>query len=119
MKNTEIRIGNYVYRNDILVTVDEQTFWDMKNNPEQYKPVRLTENWLEKLGFQKDMDGSFVYGLIALFKDKRLKQNVYLYTDAINSFHEGQWVVINDLKVEYIHQLQNLYFALTNQELKA
>jgi len=109
MKNTEIRIGNYVYRNDILVTVDEQTFWDMKNNPEQYKPVPITEDWLEKLGFAVHW---------------RKKQGVLqTYFKNGNRFHvtnSGNIVYGFKSKMLFgVHELQNLYFALTNQELKA
>jgi hypothetical protein len=80
-------------------------------------PIPLTEEWLLKFGFKKDLDGSFVFGLLSMFKDKRLKQNVYIYTESTQSLSDGQWVVINDLKLQYVHQLQNLYFALTGEEL--
>jgi len=115
MKNTEIRIGNYVYRNDILVTVDEQTFWDMKNNPEQYKPVPLTEHWLEKFGFEKihEYEPHDSYDYLKGFGD----------LDASGLWRNGKLVGVHVECVNYFvhdaHQLQNLYFALTNQELKA
>jgi hypothetical protein len=102
MKNTEIRIGNYVYRNDILVTVDEQTFWDMKNNPEQYNPVPLTEEWLFKFDFSQ------------------LSSNIYS-----KGFFEVHFVVdsfyfrsYNVVKVKSVHELQNAYFAQNKLDLK-
>jgi len=113
MKASELRIGNYVYFEDELLKFDFEMGW----NFDYIKPIPLTEEWLLKFGFKKDLDGSFVFGLLSMFKDKRLKQNVYIYTESTQSLSDGQWVVINDLKLQYVHQLQNLYFALTNEEL--
>jgi hypothetical protein len=106
MKNTEIRIGNYVYRNDILVTVDEQTFWDMKNNPEQYKPILISGHWLILFMFEKKTTSWTNWQRPSHIKEVRLNIN-------------GNRLLHNGLKIEFVHQLQNLYFALTNQELKA
>jgi hypothetical protein len=110
MKNTEIRIGNYVYRNDILVTVDEQTFWDMKNNPEQYKPVPLTEDWREKFGFEKTKFESSIKTL------KYEWTSIYFNNGYVEISVSGHSCPVS---IQHVHQLQNLYFSLTNQELKA
>jgi hypothetical protein len=122
MKNTEIRIGNYIYRNDILVTVDEQTFWDMKNNPEQYNPVPITEGSLIKLGFVVTDDyGDQVYYAVKGYGNRHF----YVCLDheqisfGLSVFNEITGIFWDDEKLQDIHQLQNLYFALTNQELKA
>jgi hypothetical protein len=118
MKASELRIGNWVcdiYQEEEF-QLDIVDMCDMDINGDLYRtdPIPLTEEWLLKFKFKKDLDGSFVYGLLSMFKDKRLKQNVYIYTEDTN---KGQWVVINDLKLQYVHQLQNLYHALTGEEL--
>jgi len=119
MKNTEIRIGNYVYRNDILVTVDEQTFWDMKNNPEQYTPVTTTEEWLKKLGFEQieDFHGRLIDG--DEVHSERWQKNGIVFWFFLGNLND---CTINGevaFESEFVHQMQNMYFALTNQELKA
>jgi hypothetical protein len=129
MKNTEIRIGNYVYRNDILVTVDEQTFWDMKNNPEQYKPVRLTEDLLVRFGFEKYtwMDGYFMKTKFGHLMIQFYRDEIHLYFTNVGANKDGLKMTgrkyIGNLNstqnIKHVHQLQNLYFALTNKELKA
>lgn len=73
---------------------------------ENIKPIRLTEDWLLKFGFEKKQ--------IFYYKDKvsvkiwdvhkELEFIVFLKDSHINN-------------VEYVHQLQNLFFALTNEEL--
>jgi hypothetical protein len=39
MNNKNLQIGNLIKRNGLVVIVDEQTFWDIKNNPEQYEYI--------------------------------------------------------------------------------
>jgi hypothetical protein len=114
MKASELRCGNWVciHSIELQMCIDDFNFRE-----DFFIPIPLTEEWLLKFGFKKDLDGSFVFGLLSMFKDKRLKQNVYIYTESTQSLSDGQWVVINDLKLQYVHQLQNLYFALTGEEL--
>lgn len=125
MKANELRIGcNYQLENGVLrgriVTIKNKLDLDVAFDlleSNLIKPIPLTEEWLVRFGFEKDFDGSFMLGIISIFKDKRLKQNVYIYTESTSKYSDGQWVVILDLKLQYVHQLQNLYFALTGEEL--
>jgi len=126
IKENELRVGNilnYITSENDIVTaiIDWQDLKWINEDPKGFNLVHgaipITEEWLVKFGFEKDLDGSFVFGLISIFKDKRLKQNVYIYTESTQSLSDGQWVVINDLKLQQVHQLQNLYFALTGDEL--
>ena len=108
MKNTEIRIGNIINRNGLIVAVDEQTFWDMKNNPKQYEPVPLTEDWLEKFGFQKTKFESSIKTL------KYEWTSIYFNNGYIEISVRGHSYPVS---IQHAHQLQNLYFALTGEEL--
>jgi hypothetical protein len=72
------------------------------------KPIELTEDILLKCGFEK--------------KGKRLSKGwFYLWNEdgkiifALAEMHDeiGQY-----LTIKYVHQLQNLYFALTGEELQ-
>jgi len=62
------------------------------------KPIPLTEEWLTKFGFKKD-DGFFNKDGVWLTPDFGL--------DGINPFKP----------IKYVHQLQNLFFAITGEEL--
>ena len=71
---------------------------------EKFEGIELTEEWLLKFGFKR-----FPWGLVKdnlLFKDD-LKCS-YLILQVGNGF---------EVKVKYVHELQNLYFALTGSEL--
>jgi hypothetical protein len=82
-------------------------------NGNQYHPfeidgVPITEEWLLKLGFNSiDSDPDILY---------YTKNNV-----ALNAFgdHSKIWLryVSNTIEIKSVHQLQNLYFALTGEEL--
>ena len=71
----------------------------------EYKPIPLTEEWLLKFGFESDDE--FIFE-----KDIRIcktKQG-YVYFD---------FSVMDPIcDVKYVHQLQNLHFALTGEELE-
>lgn len=75
----------------------------------KYEPIPLTEEWLVKFGFTKDKN--------LFFHDKCS----YIQSDAYNC-GGGFGYCLNDEKIDflhikYVHQLQNLYFALTGEEL--
>ena len=123
MKTQELRIGNYVNHicNDELVTdVIADVGYHLLSSPKsitsrkdsdvvkELKPIPLTEEWLLKFGFASGGYGEYKkdrYILDCEYTDK----GVYYF-------------IIDDVCIEadmlYVHQLQNLYFALTGEELK-
>lgn len=141
MKANELRIGNLV--SDICgktLTIDrfygKKIECDIKNMPnkdpltnipiyyhplteeiEFCKPIPITEEWLLKFGFEREYE---------------LRKTVY----HMNNYSIILWVYKNgriDLRIggidfkdkdvrfkkyQYVHQLQNLYYALTQTELE-
>lgn len=63
-------------------------------------PMKLTEEWLKKLGFKPFQKDWSIKGLI------------------IHSRKRGFIVRKSIPQIQYVHQLQNLYFALTGIELQ-
>jgi hypothetical protein len=101
MKSNELRLGNWildVQDNQIQV---RKTYFVFMASYEICKPIPLTEEWLLKLGFIKHVSQSIWYTLN--------KVDVW--------FFDGKYVNDIDVEIKYVHQLQNLYFALTNEEL--
>jgi len=66
------------------------------------KPIPLTEEWLIKLGAKKDKIDNTYY----LSELEIMLPNFFRYKTSIIS------------RIDYVHQLQNLYFVLTGEELK-
>lgn len=99
-------------------------------NIKYINPVPLTEEWLLKFGFEKKENGWFeiiykvryenaVDNLIAA-------HDVEISINATSNFvcicntalKEERSISSTKNKVKYVHQLQNLFFALTGKELK-
>jgi hypothetical protein len=76
---------------------------------EAIKPILLTEEWLNKFGFE--MKGFYRLKVTSFLELcwKPHNKTLNIQTEK-NGFTE-------DSKVRYIHELQNLYFALTQREL--
>jgi hypothetical protein len=106
MKSDELKIGNYVFDN--LGGVLKIKSISHESDLSHLKPIKITEDWLIKLGFEKQMTWTYK---IHLTGNKEL---VYY-------LGEKGWSVGNknysDFSCEYVHQLQNVYNAITNSEL--
>lgn len=121
MEARELRIGNWVeYKKGQQATVshissEKNGYIGVENNEYlssgvfelvDFKPIPLTEEWLERFGFENDFDENPTKGQLT-----------------IENQFDGSWIRVLDgmwtdgIKIEYIHQLQNLYFALTGEEL--
>ena len=72
---------------------------------DQIEPIPITEEWLGILGFNHNHD-LFVRGLIMR----------YIFSYQIIELIRYERLI--DFKIEFVHELQNLYFALTGEELE-
>jgi len=124
MKAQEIRIGNYIDRNGLMeVRVISQSgvkIYDHVNNifprtffdfDENIKPIPLSEEWLLKFGFELLTDKKKGYKNTSYSHGKI---PILLYWDGSRlstTFWQGN-------EMRFVHQLQNLIFALTGTELE-
>lgn len=116
MNAQELRIGNLVQHKcgapykisaHDLIDIIEETF-----NPE---PIPLTEERLLEFGFEiKDKNYSLNVGG-ELFR-YAIKDGFVIWKTHRNLWQMNEYTN-NYTQYEYIHQLQNLYFALTGKEL--
>jgi len=140
MKVTDLRIGNYVYyehtthivsgvhgnkvyswwvrdgepvieyeAKDISGTQVENPYMDVVS---QYEPIPLTEEWLIKLGFEKLTDSNDGF-----------KNTTYTYTKGVSFIVHFDGVRLSTNfwignEKHYVHQLQNLFYVLSGEELK-
>jgi len=124
MKANELRIGNYVdysvnrsYFQGMIRTINNSSCnitgigqWSPLHTIKFkiIEPIPLTEEWLLKFGFEilNDCKVGYEYRLTSGHIITFLNDELYCYLDAM---------ALDDIK--HIHQLQNLYFALTGEEL--
>jgi|LakMenE18May11ns_1017448.scaffolds.fasta_scaffold9325101_1 hypothetical protein len=136
MKAEELRIGNWIYdRGGKAWQIDH---WEtinkvsakanavmcngilMGTHPlseyvDYLKPIPLTEEWLLKLGFYRRNDRIYskLYGvdeIDGVFQLQKFEDGYEFRT----SF-DSEWFYTPP--IYHVHQLQNLYFALTGEEL--
>jgi hypothetical protein len=78
---------------------------DLDYQIEVFQPIPLTEEWLFKFGFRKYSSTQFDKG------------NFWTIANHNETKHFGMWCNHLEIYIKYVHQLQNLYFALTGEEL--
>lgn len=106
MEAKGLMVGNYLKKEGVVVEIDARSIFDMFNDNPKYEPIQLTKVWLVLFGFELDHIFEWydknVIGIS--FKEDRMVQELeYSY----NQFEIPQ----------YVHQLQNIYFILTGEEL--
>jgi len=105
MKASELRIGNWIYndRSRSQYEVPSQEISLVGYILDHYEPIPLTEEWLLKFGFENNKLS--VAGILEFVYHKG---SVYI---------RGISGAIHPRDCQYVHQLQNLYHALTGEEL--
>lgn len=112
MRAEELRIGNYVqYPSKAVYAVDVlyKTYAMLEN----WQPIPLTEEWLRDFGFISKKKHPEIFNLT-------IKTGVWIKVKFYSDCYVCELIcnsIIISSNVEYIHQLQNLYFALTGEEL--
>jgi hypothetical protein len=110
MKANELRIGNWVciHSIDLQMCIEDFNFRE-----DFFTPIPLTEEWLLKFGFKKkyqtfEFKGLNIDGTV-----------VHFSFDKWRSEYDIENCDFTEIPAEckHVHQLQNLYFALTNEEL--
>jgi len=117
MIENELRIGNWVFsksfeanykvkgikfNGELWLKNKDGSLWE-SNGMKYIEPIPLTEEWLLKFGFDVSVSHYICKGKFAICSiDDHF---MYRGTELAPEIH-------------YVHQLQNLYHALTGQELK-
>jgi hypothetical protein len=119
MEAKELRIGNYIDLGGLrnFHIVDELHQITSLN----INPIPITEEWLLKFGFDLSDEDLFINRIKDnddFFYDlwTRTERGLVIFGDIMNKKTDET----NSFKFEHIkhvHQLQNLYFALTGEEL--
>ena len=115
MKVTELRINNWVQfkHTETPVRVDLGDFVMAREYKDErlddYEPIPLTEEWLLKFGFNKVSD------IWEFWKNSGWDLRQHKLENKWWLFYVGQ--DLDCVRIDYVNQLQNLYFALTGEEL--
>jgi hypothetical protein len=126
IKAKDLMLGNYINASGIvcevygiktdLEGVTEQQLYDtisfkpiecelLENLPKSIEGIKLTEEWLIKLGWTKQGDYFFNKWSFQLERFVSRKHFVYVANDMY-------------IRLEYVHNLQNLYYTIMGSNLK-
>jgi len=117
MQANELRIGNWYFQFDMYRRASWVTIKDLVDAPKSQlwcKPIPLTPEILHAAGFKssftsdpQEPNPSLVYKLggLEIYQPKERANNFYYFAYEI------------DVQIHSLHQLTNLYFALTQTEL--
>jgi hypothetical protein len=126
MKANELRIGNWIlntrYKSGYEMQIESigqfginiELGYDGLNpiidddcSFNECEPIPLTEEWLLKFGFERKGITS-CFGKLCIHHKEPMYPNGRVYFNS--------WAILQKMP-EHVHQLQNLYFALTGEEL--
>ncbi len=121
MTTRELRIGNYVeiYQGNKVGFVDNcivESIYGYEVNgysDDDIHPIPITQKWLFKFGFI--WHNQEYYNGVIYIKNAHISSSFPwgLYPEELGS----GMIIKNHKKLQYVHQLQNLYFAITGEEL--
>lgn len=116
----ELRIGNIVGHKDgswFVVTEDQfkaPKFWESFHG--SYQGVPINEYWASSLGLQVKLSSFVTY-----VEDSQGQSNEFNLLNSVDENNREIWIVqYNEQplkRVQYVHQIQNLFFAISDYEL--
>jgi hypothetical protein len=132
MNAKDFRIGNYLKYDLGICTVRGTTKDAIWLNDEggpvlldgfmNIGPIPLTEEWLLKFGFEATQNKWFQINYFTDCNESSEKMGLLINLVSnrcgmIDTDNDDGVSVMTSNRIYYVHQLQNLYFALTNEEL--
>jgi len=121
MKAKELRLGNYAKDQfDQLITVSAIDHKDCLDNEigdipvYVLQPIPLSEEWLInfKLIESEDEEGDTIWN------NENIEIQFFDFANENSSFYATKALLFQtEIELRYVHQLQNLYFAITGEEL--
>lgn len=131
IKANELRIGNILHHEDnenigiveCIYQMDDVWFLEWEQLSDRSKggswhltefcPIPLTPEWLERCGFTKGDAYDITHNL-------ERGEEYYWYNDRLIWYHRLKNKRVDECydHIKHLHQLQNLYFALTGGRVK-
>ena len=116
----ELRLGNLILKNGKIYEITTLFFVDLHdgtirenyNNSYVIEPIKLTKEWLNKLGL--NVNKWFCENSYCVVEDKTDDTSYGWCMKVQNASHTKE---IEFGYFKYVHELQNLYYALIGSEL--
>jgi hypothetical protein len=119
LQSKDFRQGNFIRFNNKPQRINFKDLeymeynQDHKNGIGEMYPIEITRRWLEDFGFTPhDLD---------LFLNISPRISMVFFDGIVSNFslvQDGKEICFGHGYLRYLHELQNLYFALTGEELE-
>ena len=131
IKQNELRVGNYhkteptnIPRLGITgsdyASITAYGIYLLESKDVSVEPILLTEDWLIKFKFKKELNPSwgkepiYINGCVAVI----YIDNNFYYAESVRTDTTDEFEPVNkENPLLYVHKLQNLYYELENKEL--
>lgn len=129
IKANELRIGNYVYdnlKNWVIKMHSANGIVNVESKPHEYNPIEITEEIMLKCKqyvkwehFGEDWWGGYIPFVDGNKLMIRKVNNKFIFTICTINKIRDTFCSIRKLgvKINYLHELQNLYFSFRGEEL--
>jgi hypothetical protein len=133
IKENELRIGNWVYFNDMIISVDaiseeKVRFKNSKGtffvDPEELEPIPLTTEILDKCyALPNEVKNCKIIVVnentgICFYPVNQIYHGTVSLVTVINNEGESVDRTEIEIPVRHLHKLQNFFFAYTGEELE-
>jgi hypothetical protein len=134
IKSGELRIGNLVLHKGNVIKVDSILFNGINaycaygtfhGHPEvdlvpdilteDIHGIPITEEWIARLGLKNH--GNIEKANYCIFNEFITEDGKFLFVVSCHVNEFGEWGY-HAIRVDFVHQLQNLHFSLTGKELE-
>jgi len=107
-----LRLGNFVslHEGHVEFPLTRIRFERVISGYYEVEPIELTAEWMEEFGFRNDEHWYIRVGQFDYFTISCVGDSFYY------SVNGGEYLIGRSIK--WVHQLQNLYFAVTGKELE-
>lgn len=110
LKLEELRIGNYVYYNQLLIKIDRSFFAKYIQNELPKKSIysiELTSKFLDNTTLVKYGNNNYEFWYNSAFNIQYVKDNweIYFIGESMSK------------RIKYVHEFQNFYYEITGEML--
>ena len=114
MKASELRIGNFVqHKCGAHYKISAYDIVDVADGTFNIEPIPLTGEWLSRFGFERSENQNNTPS----WTWKKNNEVWFYETWKDRDIYVNSFLRRNQKQINHVHQLQNLYFALTGEEL--
>ena len=137
MKASELRLGNLIkiggntletYQTytptKVTLAIMNEIAGENEERPDAelsvFQPILLTEEWLLKFGFEKEECNWFrkIYNAEIQNTTQEVAVNIESFACSVGDTYESGDFGYAGVPFKHVHQLQNIYYALTGEELQ-